>query len=316
MPSIRSFSDAEILALRSPKNSVDFEHPYAYLVEQERSRSGSVHPVATLFLTNRECPLRCLMCDLWRNTTDQPTPAGAIPRQIDFALAQLAPARQIKLYNSGNFFDPRAIPVNDYEPIAARVRHFQTVIVENHPAFCGQRCRRFRDLLGTELDVAMGLESVRPKILAALNKRMTLGDFQRAVAFLRDLSVHVRAFILLKPPFQSEEEGVDGALEAIEFAFSEGVECCSIIPTRAGNGIMEQLQYEGAFSPPRLLSLERVLEEGLRIGQGRGRVFVDLWDVESMFSCPRCGPARRGRLEQMNLTQTIPPSVCCDCGII
>jgi archaeosine synthase beta-subunit len=162
--------------------------------------------------------------------------------------------------------------------------------------------------------VALGLESVRPEILAALNKRMTLGDFQRAVTFLRGLSIHVRAFILLKPPFQSEDEGIAGALEAVEFAFCEGVECCSIVPTRAGNGIMEQLQSQGAFSPPRFESLERVLEDGLRIGQGRGRVFIDLWDAESLVPCPRCGPARLQRLARMNLTQTILPSVSCPCG--
>ena len=42
--------------------------PYAFFVEEERSASGEVVPVATVFLTNRECPWRCLMCDLWKNT--------------------------------------------------------------------------------------------------------------------------------------------------------------------------------------------------------------------------------------------------------
>jgi archaeosine synthase beta-subunit len=314
MPALPRFSDTEILALRPRKNSVDAWRPYAYLVEDERSRSGRVEPVATIFLTNRECPLRCLMCDLWRNTLDERTPAGAIPAQIDFALARLPPARHVKLYNSGNFFDPLAIPVEDYEAIATRVRGFETVIVENHPLFCNERCRRFRDLLGTGLDVALGLETVRPEILAVLNKRMTVADFQRAVEFLRELSIPTRAFLLLKAPFQSEAEGVDGALETIEFAFHEGVECCSVIPTRAGNGMMEQLQKEGHFSPPQLKSLESVLEDGLRIGQGRGRVLVDLWDVESLIPCSRCGPARLRRLEQMNHTQSFVPGIFCECG--
>ena len=35
---------------------------------------------------------------------------GDIPAQIAYALDQLPPARQIKLYNSGNFFDHQAIP--------------------------------------------------------------------------------------------------------------------------------------------------------------------------------------------------------------
>jgi uncharacterized Fe-S cluster-containing MiaB family protein len=80
--------------------------------------SGAVVPVATIFLTNRECPWRCLMCDLWRNTLVDSVPAGAIPEQIEFALRQLPPARHIKLYNSGSFFDRRAIPPEDFPAIA------------------------------------------------------------------------------------------------------------------------------------------------------------------------------------------------------
>lgn len=314
MPLLPQFSDAEILADRPERNQVDPWRPYAWLVEDERTASGLVQPVATIFLTNRECPLRCLMCDLWRNTTQHKTPLGAIPAQIDFALARLPPARHVKLYNSGNFFDPLAIPVEDYPAIAARTEPFETVIVENHPQFCNQRCRQFRDMLPARLELALGLETARPEILASLNKRMTLDDFRRAVEFLLSQEMAVRTFILLRPPFLSEQEGVEAALETIEYALALGVQCCSVIPTRAGNGIMDRLRDEGLFSPPAARSLEVVLEQGLRLARGRGRVFVDLWDVESLMACPRCGTARQQRLRQMNLTQQIQPPIPCDCG--
>ena len=55
--------------------------------------------------------------------------------------------RQIKLYNSGSFFDPRAIPPEDYVAIAERVRPFERVIVECHPALVGKSALDFRDLL-------------------------------------------------------------------------------------------------------------------------------------------------------------------------
>ncbi len=42
--------------------------PYAFLSEDERSREGAIVPVNTIFLTNRECPWHCVMCDLWKNT--------------------------------------------------------------------------------------------------------------------------------------------------------------------------------------------------------------------------------------------------------
>lgn len=267
--------------------------------------------VATLFLTNRECPFRCLMCDLWRNTTEQTVPPGAIPAQIDYALRQLPAARHIKLYNSGNFFDVNAIPREDYPAIADRVRQFERVVVENHPRLCSRECTRFHELIGTELEIALGLETIHPQVLPALNKQMTCDDFSRAAEFLHEHGICVRAFILLRPPYLSEDEGVDWALRSMEFAFSAGAGCCSVIPTRGGNGIMERLEQQGQFSSPTLASMERVLEEGLRMG--RGRVFIDLWDAEKFSSCTRCGSRRRERMHQMNLSQQFLPHVVCTC---
>jgi radical SAM enzyme (TIGR01210 family) len=290
---------------------VDPQRPYAFLVEEERSAMGEVVPVATLFLTNRECPFRCLMCDLWQNTIDAMVPLGAIPAQIDFALERLPPARQIKLYNSGNFFDPQAIPREDYSAIVERMRRFENVIVENHPRLTSDACVRFRDQLGTYLEVALGLETIHPEVLSALNKQMTVADFDRASEFLASHDIAVRAFILLRPPFLSEEEGVQWTIRSMEHAFSVGVGCCSIIATRAGNGIMEQLQAAGKFAPPTLRSLEVVLAAGIALK--RGRVFVDLWGAEQFSRCERCGPTRIARLQRMNLSQAFEPEVACDC---
>lgn len=302
-----------ILQARPPKNAVDVSRPYAFFVERECASTGEVVDVATIFLTNRECPWRCLMCDLWKNTTDEPVPPGAIPNQIDFALAQLGAARQIKLYNSGNFFDVQAIPPADHQAIADRAGAFERIIVENHPKLCGQSCVRFRDACGTALEVALGLETVHPDVLSRLNKGMTLDDFSRAVEFLLKHEIAVRTFTLLRPPFLTEAEGVEWAIKSVEYAQSLGVGCCAVIPTRAGNGIMEQLAVEALFAPPTIRSLEHVLEHGLSLD--RGRVFADLWDVERFYDCAKCGPLRAKRLTTMNLTQRLEPAVTCDACI-
>ena len=103
-----------ILSLRSPRQALNPWKPQGFFLEEERSDSGEVVPVATVLLTNRECPWHCLMCDLWKHTLQKSVPPQAIPTQLDHALRQLPPARQIKLYNSGSFFDPQAIPPQDY----------------------------------------------------------------------------------------------------------------------------------------------------------------------------------------------------------
>jgi hypothetical protein len=131
------------------------------------------------------------------------------------------------------------------------------------------------------------------------------------VEFLLEHGVAVRAFVLLPAPFLPLEEGVEWTLRSLEYAFGLGVGCCSVIPTRAANGVMEALQQTGRFEPPTRQAIEFVHEAG--IGLGRGRVFMDLWEIERFFPCPDCGPARRERLHQMNLRQTVLPPILCDC---
>ena len=77
-----------ILGHRGRKNRLDPNRPYACLLEKERAANGDLVDGLTIFLTNKECPWHCLMCDLWQNTLDDTVPTGAIAAQIDHALGQ------------------------------------------------------------------------------------------------------------------------------------------------------------------------------------------------------------------------------------
>lgn len=320
-----------ILARRGPKTpGLSPFIPYAFLHEHEIGPTGEPVSTATLFLTNRECPFRCLMCDLWQNTLDTSVPPGAIVQQIEYALERLEPAQQIKLYNAGSFFDNGAIPSEDDQTIAALCARFERVIIECHPTLAtGTRCLRFRDLLQresggrTQLEVAMGLETVHPTVLERLNKRMTADSFVQAARFLQDNHIDLRVFLLVRPPFLTEAEGRVWAMRSLEVAFGDAnalVAC--VIPTRAGNGAMEELQRAEHFMSPSLVSLEAVTEYGLELctklnhtdGRGR-RIFADLWDVEKFATCPVCSPVRSARLARRNETQQPEPILYCpNCG--
>lgn len=312
-PSSHAARDRWILAQRPVRNILDPWRPYAYLVEPEVAADGLTVDVATVFLTNRECPWRCLMCDLWRNTLEETVPDGAITSQIRYALDQLpsvVPERShLKLYNAGSFFDARAIPPAEYPQIARIAELFRRTIVECHPALVGERCFEFRDLVSGRLEVAMGLETAHPEILERLNKRMTLDQFRAAAARLVTEQIDLRVFILVRPPWLSEEEGVEWAKRSLDFAFDCSASVCSLIPTRAANGAMESLLASGEFAPPSLQSLEAALEYGLSLQ--KGRVFADLWDAELYASCPACSKARIDRMRAMNASQQILYPVSC-----
>jgi radical SAM enzyme (TIGR01210 family) len=261
------------------------------------------------------------MCDLWRHTLTETVPEGAIAAQVRAALSDLGGASILKLYNAGSFFDPAAIPPGDYEPVAAQCAGAERVIVECHPSFLWgsgrRRCLEFRDHLhsrGVRLEVAIGLETVQPEVLARLNKRMTLDEFRAAAGFLHTHDIDLRVFVLLRAPWQSEAEGIHWAQRSVEFGFAQGATVCCIIPTRGGNGAMEALAAEGEFSPPQLRSLECVLEQGLSLQ--RGRVLADLWDIEKLPHCSLCAPLRIERIRLMNGLQHPPAPVTCPCGAV
>jgi archaeosine synthase beta-subunit len=305
--------DTWIVQARPPRNSVDPMRPYLFFAEEERSAAGEIVPVNTIFLTNRECPWRCLMCDLWKNTLTETVPLGAIPAQVEYALARLPEARQVKLYNSGSFFDPRAIPTRDYPAIANLLATYEYVIVESHPALIGENCLSFQHLLSGRLEVAMGLETVHPSVLPKLNKRMSLEQFRNASKILKDNGIDLRVFILIKPPFLSEAEAIYWAERSLDFAFECGAAVATLIPTRGGNGAMDELARMGDFEPPQIATVETCLEYGLAMRAGR--VFADLWELQRFSTCNVCCESRFKRLHRMTLDQTFIARVECGaCG--
>lgn len=300
-----------VTSQRGKKNPVDPYRPYAFFVEKELRGPGLLEEVSTILLTNNECPFRCLMCDLWKNTTDSPVPIGAIPEQIKFALSSLPPTKHLKLYNSGSFFDTRAIPEDDYRKIASLVENFTSVTIESHPFFLGENTLHFLDLIKPALQVAIGLETIHPDVLPRLNKNMDLTEFRNSVTFLATHEITTRAFILLRPPFLTESEGILWAKKSIDYAFSVGVDTCILIPVRSGNGALEVLSGEKYFEEPNIKSLEKVIEYGIRLEAGL--VFADLWDIDRFSSCDKCLDMRKNRLARMNLYQTIYPQINCSC---
>src|SRR5262249_34714099 len=160
-------------------------------------------------LTGKECPWRCVMCDLWQHTISSDTPPGTIPAQIVAArrslIARGETITQIKLYNASNFFDPHAVPDEDYHAIASALEQIDRVIVESHPALIGDRLERFLGELGNHapsvaLEVAMGLETANRHALERLNKGLTVEQFSSAAEILRSRDVAVRVFLLIAPP--------------------------------------------------------------------------------------------------------------------
>ena len=303
--------DRRIRSLRPPKPHVDPWRAHGYVVEDERrparvaahrGRPDSIRErTLTVFLAGAECPFTCSFCDLWRYTIDGPTPAGALPRQLDDVLARLDRPlpRRIKLYNASNFFDRRAVPDEDVPAIAARCAPFAGVTVESHASTVGPRTLDFARILPGRLEVAIGLETIHPGAMAALNKRLDLRRFDRAADFLAEHDIDLRVFVLLGAPGVPTDESVEWTVRTVEYAAARGAAMIAIIPVRGGNGELERLQARGEFTPPTLAQLEEALDRCVSITGAA--VSVDLWDAERLPDGEGDRAERIERLRRLNL---------------
>ena len=295
-------------------------------VELERGPGGEFTPSATVFLTGAECPFTCVFCDLWRYTIDGPTPAGALPEQLRAALerlpgllreAGLDRCDQLKLYNASNFFDRRAVPEEDLEPIARLAGGFRRVVVECHPRLVDDRVRRFAELLRGRLEVAMGLETAHPEALSRLGKQLTLEQFDRAAERLRADGVDLRVFVLVGVPFVPAAEQARWVAESVRHAARAGARSVALIPVRGGNGELERLRGLGLFEPPDSSAEPPARPTGLRVAAAgpAPTVQVDLWDLDQVASgCDACRDDRVAAIREMNRTAAPRRTMCDDCG--
>ena len=303
---------ARIRSRRGEKIPPDPTRPIGCFREDERELDGSLAPVLTVLLAGAECPFTCVFCDLWRRTLDGPTPRGAIPRQLATALreaATLPAACAAKLYNASNFFDARAVPPEDDPAIAELLGPFRRVTVECHPRLVGPRCLDFAARIPGRLEIAMGLESADPDVLARLNKGMTLADFERAAATLRQAGIGLRVFVLLPPPYAPAGRAVESVLRSVDYAVAQGAGHVALIPTRSGHGALDEVRAEGSFVPPTRDLIDEVVERCEKVTESV--VTIDLWDIDQVAACARCRPAWTVRLRRFNRTGRPGPRVRC-----
>jgi radical SAM enzyme (TIGR01210 family) len=306
-----SAADRRIRSLRPPKRAVDPHVAHGSLLEEERRPDGRRERALTVFLAGAECPFTCSFCDLWQWTLDGPTPPGALAAQLERVLGSLdAPVPdRLKLYTASNFFDRRAVPRNDLATLARLAAPFAAVTVESHASTVGAATLELAGALAGRLEVAIGLETVHPRAMAELNKRLDLPRFDAAARFLADGGIDLRAFVLLGAPYVPADESIEWTVRTVAHAVARGAAVVSIIPVRGGNGEMERLRELGAYVPPTLAQLEAALDRC--VGLGRTVVTADLWDVERLPACEACRARRIARLARINLSGLTEPRIEC-----
>ncbi len=210
----------------------------------------------------------CTMCGFVYDSACTPPEASDLIAQLEKALQRADKLEHfmLKIFTSGSFLDTREVSEEVRGMVLDRLdkddRIFK-VIVESRPEFVTDKdlkdCRQH--LQDTEFEVAVGLETSSDSIRSnSINKGFTFKDFTTAADNAKDNGVSMKTYLLLKPPFISEGEGLEDIVRTIDDAASYS-QTISINLCNVQRGTyVEYLFQRGQYRPPWLWSIVEILK--------------------------------------------------------
>jgi hypothetical protein len=222
----------------------------------------------------------CSMCGYSNETSDEITAANLIA-QVENALPHFIDKQfqAVKLFNSGSFLDLQEVPLKSQTAIIEKLSHIpqvEEIIIESRPEYVHQNS--LETLLhsldeSVELEIGIGLESSSDTIrIDIINKGFTYKDFLAAVKVARKQAVRVKSYLLLKPPFLTEQEAIKDTINSAIASIKAGAQSISINPLNVQYGtFVHELWKDNLYRPPWFWTVkatiqglwERIAQDGL-----------------------------------------------------
>jgi radical SAM enzyme (TIGR01210 family) len=221
----------------------------------------------------------CTICG-YNSESDAQLSDEDVLAQVESAKGRYAGEDMVKVYTSGSFLDTNEISTGAREAVSEAFAPAKRLLVESRPEYIDATTTEW--MASHRAQVAIGLESANSEILRkAVRKGFTPSDYENAAIRLREASVPLRTYLLLKPPYLTERAAMLDTIASAAFAapYSESV---SINPVNVqAHTMLEDLWRRGDYRPPWLWTLLEVLKASARPGV-------------RVFSSPSGAGTRRG----------------------
>ena len=238
--------------------------------------------------------------------------------------------KAVKLYNSGSFLDPKEIPVKSQKSIVAKIAqisHIQEFIIECLPEIINMQIQVLEELThifnNRPIFIGVGLESTNAYVLRSyVNKPFTFeNQFLKCVQNSKKIGVYVKPYLLLKPPFLTEQEAIDDAINSIKETFQESD--CKIVSLNPvcvhADTLVDVLWKKKEYSPPWLWSILEVLKQGKEYVPQDGKLICEVMAgglERGPHNCGECDGRVLKEIEYFSLNQKFSPAfenLYCDC---
>jgi radical SAM enzyme (TIGR01210 family) len=270
----------------------------------------------------------CTMCGYVYDSAQTPPAADDLLAQLKKAMKKAAPFEKfmVKIFTSGSFLDTNEIPLEVRHKILSELdkdERIVKVLAETRPEFVtGENVRDCTGILrNTAFEVAMGLETSSDLIRKrSINKGFTFRQFIDAATAARTNGATVKSYLMLKPPFLSENEALEDIVKTVRDAatYSDtfSINLCNVQRGTFVEYLWERRQYR----PPWLWSIVEILKRTKAefpdmvitsdpVGAGSKR---------GPRNCRECSHAVADAIRLFSLTQDISclEKLSCDCKVL
>lgn len=280
-----------------------------------------------IVLLSKGCSVAtCTMCPLPNESLngERNLTLEDLEKQIDSTFNPDDKPEMLTIYTNGNFFSDLEMSADSRKLIYGKAKKsgVSFLTVESLPQFITrEKLEEAKINLGeTKLVVAIGLQSSDDTVREiAINTTCTKKSFEKTIKLLHEYSYIPQVFLMIKPPFLTETEGIKDVVESVRYLADLGIKNPILCPTRvAPNTITELLYYEGNYTPPWLWSIIEVLKQTINTGISP-RVAISELDPESnpdsilARNCRTCTTQAIKLIREFNTTRNIEELLFFDC---
>jgi archaeosine synthase beta-subunit len=270
----------------------------------------------------------CTVCG-FMNSAVADISASEIVNQLDDTLEtmDLAGVEEIDLLTLGSFFNDNEVSSETRCQLLERIAalpNIKRVSFESRAEYVTlEKLKECKSILGQRIiDFGIGLESaddyIRNKII---KKGLSKSKFEEVAQLVKAAGCHLLVYLLIKPPFLSEGEAIDDAVDSVKYVYE----------TAKRYGVKFRAAFEPVFickntpledlfmnSKYRLVNLWSVVEV-IKRTHAYGEVFVGLSDEDLSYdrmpsSCEKCSQKIINEIERFNKTQEVSSLEQLDCS--
>jgi len=211
----------------------------------------------------------CTMCGLTAAQTFINIPADCFIRQFTTECKKYDFRKYpvLCLYNNGSFFNDEEMPPearNEIFKIITKNPYIKKLVLETRiDSVTREKLEEARaELEDKEVEIAVGLESIDDNIRnLCIHKGFSLKQFEINARLIQKF-FKLRVYVLLKPPFLTEKEAVDSAVETIKYAHKIGTSSIHLeVCTVQDYTLTDYLYKRALYRPPWLWGIVKILEE-------------------------------------------------------